>query len=231
MFELASALLEDPRWFYAFHDVEEVRAMLRKAPHLIGNEQAPKDALKSAGSRCQGQLLFRLVEHLRPRTMLELGSAVGIRSMYMAAAAREAGLIGLEKSPVCAHIARTNVEWLGLSRNARILEGAMGTNLPSALSELQPVDIVVFSLLENMEDTRSHFETILSSAHEKTVFVFSHAHHSKESAVAWEAVKNHPRVRLSIDFFALSLVCIDPDFREQQHYTIAPYWWKPWRFF
>jgi len=231
VFELSTVLLEDPRWFYAFRDVEELRIMLRKAPHLVGNEQVPGHLLKTAGNRCQGQLLFRLVEHLRPQTMLELGSTVGIRAMYMAAASREARFIGLETNPQSAHIARTNLDWLGLAKNAVIVDGAMDVSLPSALDMLKVLDILVLSLLENTVSVLRIWETSLPFAHDKTIFVFSHAHHSKESAATWAAIKNHPRVRLSLDYFDLSIAFIDPDFREKQHFCIIPYLWKPWRFF
>lgn len=47
---------------------------------------------------------------------------------------------------------------------------------------------------------------------------------------AWEAIKNHPKVTLTLDFFDLSLVFIRPNLREKQHFCVVPYYWKPWKF-
>lgn len=247
VFELACAVLEDQRRFYAFRDVEALRhKMLDSAVAVqvqdygtggIGEGGQPKSRsvrsiVRQAGSSAwQGQLLFRLANHLRPTTMLELGSSVGIGTMYLAAAVREARFLSLEGSPELAHVARMNLDWLGLSKCVEVREGTFDQLLDPALEDLKRLDFVFLDGNHRKEPTVRYFERCLAFAHEKTVFVFDDVHGSPEMSSAWEQIKNHPKVRLSIDFFEISLVLIDPDFREKQHFKIVPARWKPWLFF
>jgi hypothetical protein len=45
---------------------------------------------------------------------------------------------------------------------------------------------------------------------------------------AWQQLKAHPRVRMTVDFFDFGLVFIDPAIKVQQHLKVVPLWWKPW---
>ncbi|MBC7778005.1 MAG: class I SAM-dependent methyltransferase [Phycisphaerae bacterium] len=257
VFELACAVLEDERWFYAFRDVEEIRQKMLKSDvvlHVedygsgggssqsaVGAGQDPLAATKKrsvrsiarrAGSSAgQGQMLFRLATHLQPHTMLELGTSVGIGAMYLASAVREARFVSLEGSSDTAHVARMNLDWLGLAKNTEVREGPFEETLTKALQDLQDLDFAFFDGNHRPEPTLHYFEECLAFAHEKTVFVFDDMHWSEGMAEAWEQIKNHSRVTLTLDFFELSLAFVDPDFREKQHFKILPARWKPWRFF
>jgi len=253
VFELACAVLEDERWFYAFRDVEKLREKMLSSDVIVsvldfgtftrrsegGGQTSPVEKKRSvrsiarqAGSSAgQGQMLFRLANHLRPKTMLELGTSVGIGAMYLASALRETRFVTIEGSPEIAHIARMNLDLLGLAKNVEVREGPFEHTLSSALQGLQQLDFVFFDGNHRSEPTLRYFEECLAFAHEKTVFVFDDMHWSKGMAEAWEKLKNHPRVTLTMDFFELSLVFIDTDFREKQHFEILPVCWKPWRLF
>lgn len=246
VFDLACAVLEDKRWFYAFEDVEEMRQKMLSSDlavevldygsggsdtHRAVKERSIRSiARRAASSVGQGQLLFRLAQHLQPQTMLELGTSVGLGAMYLASAARDARFLTLEGSPEIAHVARTNLDWLGLAKNTELREGPFEQTLFPALRDLQKVDFVFFDGNHRPEPTLRYFEACLAFAHEKSVFVFDDVHWSEGMAKAWAQIKNHPQVTLTIDFFELSLAFADPDFREKQHLEILPARWKPWRF-
>jgi hypothetical protein len=52
------------------------------------------------------------------------------------------------------------------------------------------------------------------------VIIFDDIHWSSEMELAWEKIKKHPRVTLTIDLFFLGYVFFRPEFRERQHFTI-----------
>lgn len=243
VYELACAALEDERWYYAFRDVEAVRqkmlssdAALKVVDFGTGGTKASKRSIssiarRSGSSKRQGQMLFRLVNHLNPQTLLELGTSLGISTLYLASAARESQMISIEGSPETAQVARLNLELLGLSPKVEVREGAFETQLGPALQDLKVLDWVFMDGNHQLEATLQYFEQCLAAAHEKTVFVLDDTHWSAGMAEAWAKIQNHPRVTLTLDFFELSLVFIDPDFREKQHFKIVPARWKPWMFF
>lgn len=243
VFELACALLEDKRWYYAFRDVELVREKMLASDVALQvrdfgtgsagpNKRSVRSIARQAGSSArQGRMLFRLANHVRPARMLELGTSLGIGTMYLSAAAREARLLSLEGSPEIAQVARLNLEVLGLDKQVDIREGAFEQTLLPALETLQSIDFVFFDGHHRQEPTLRYWEECLRFAHAKTVFVFDDMHGSAEMAQAWADIKRHPRTTLSLDFFEISLAFIDPDFREKQHLGIVPARWKPWMFF
>jgi predicted O-methyltransferase YrrM len=246
VFEIALAALEDTRWYYAFEHVEMLRERMRNSSVQLNitdygsgghSDGSPAQYTRtvsaivkqSASSSGQGQFLFRMVNHFQPKTILELGASVGIGTMYMASAARNAKMIALEGSSDCAHIARTNLDTLQL-QHAEIREGAFKATLPKALADLQQLDFVFLDGNHRLAPTLDYFEQCLAYAHDRTVFIFDDVYHSNDMAEAWEKIKTHPRVTLTIDFFEATLVFINPDFKEKQHFSIVPYRWKPWRF-
>jgi 16S rRNA G966 N2-methylase RsmD len=248
VFELACAVVEDERWFYAFRDVEGVRQQMLTSDvplEVMPTSPSPAPAnrrknkcqsvrslaRKSSISAKGGQFLFRLTNHLQPQRIIELGTSLGIATMYLASAAREARFIGLEANSGIADVARINLKMLGPNKKLRIIEGDLERNLQIALKELEQPDLIFFNGCDAPEKTLRFFETSLSGAHLKTVFVFSQSHETKDWSETWTQIKAHPRVTLTLDFFVLSLVFIDPDFREKQHFNILPARWKPWMFF
>jgi len=264
VYELACAVLEDERWFYAFRDVEAMREKMLASDVILNLEdfgsftrpsfskvgelsttvsadKAPSArsvmrslrsiASRSGSSAAQGQMLFRLVNHLKPKTLLELGTSVGIGAMYLASAAREARFLTLEGSPEAAQVARVNLDCLGLAKNTEVRDGPFEQTLTTALQDLKLPDFVFFDGNHRPEPTLRYFEECLTFAHNKTAFVFDDTHWSEGMAEAWQKIKSHPRVTLTLDFFELSLAFTDPDFREKQHFNILPARWKPWRFF
>ena len=54
-----------------------------------------------------GLMLARLIEDLKPKTIVELGTSLGISTFYMASAATyDTKIISIEGSPACAEIAK-----------------------------------------------------------------------------------------------------------------------------
>ncbi len=245
VFEFANAVLEDDRWFYAFEDVEAIRhRMLNSEVHLNMNDYGASDdgitgaskqiplrriARLAASSPAQGRRLFRLAEWLKPERMLELGTSVGIGAMYLAAAAREARLLSLEGSEACTHVARANLGILNLNHRADVIQGAFSDTLPRALQSLGQIDLAFFDGHHRKVPTIAYFEQCLSHVHERSVLVFDDVYWSPEMTAAWEQIRQHPRVTLSIDCYDLAFVFFNPDIKEKQHFRLTPSAWKPWK--
>jgi len=243
-FELVNAVLEDDRYYYAFRDVETVRAKMLESDVVLqvsdfgaGGEQhgASRQKLRdivrrAASTPAQGRGLFRLVNLLRPATMLEIGTSVGVGAMYLASAARNARFISLEGCPQLSAVARANLEILALPQ-PEIVSGPFEKTLLPTLQSLQSIDFVYIDGNHRPGPTLQYFEACLPYAHNKTVFVFDDAYWSPGMTKAWRAVQQHPGVRFTLDFFNLSLAFVNPDFREIQHIRAVPACWKPWKFF
>ena len=187
-------------------------------------------ARRAASTMAQGRMLFRLANWAAPQTMLELGTSLGVGAMYLASGRRSARFLTLEGCPDFAKIARANLAALDL-KNTEVVTGRFEETLAKALERLQPVDLVFFDGNHRPEPTLAYFEACLPFAHAHSVFVFDDAYWSPGMEQAWQRLKEHPRVTLTVDFFDLSLAFINPDFKEKQHFRVVPARWKPWRVF
>ena len=117
VYEFTERVLEDERWFYAFDEIELVREFMLKDQRKISiidlgaGSQVDNKKKRSISSLSRYsanrafvcQMLFKIVDLYKPRTMLELGTSLGISSQYQAAASLNGTLITIEGCPNIAH--------------------------------------------------------------------------------------------------------------------------------
>ncbi|RZK26542.1 MAG: class I SAM-dependent methyltransferase [Hymenobacter sp.] len=152
------------------------------------------------------QLLFRLVNHFQPATTLELGTSLGLTTAYLAMANSRQRVITFEGCPATADLAQNTFEQLNIS-NVQVVEGNLDHTLPATLATLtQPIDFVFFDGNHRYEPTLRYFEQCLAKAHENSVFVLDDIHWSAEMERAWEAIKAHSAVTVTVDLFHVGLV-------------------------
>jgi predicted O-methyltransferase YrrM len=241
VFDFTEHVLEDDRWFYAFWEIEVFRRFLRTLRTKIaltdfgaGSKFHPGTtrsiaslARYSASRPFACRWLFKIVEHYKPETMLELGTSLGISTAYQAAAARNARMVTIEGCPNIAHLAAENFKHIGV-QNITLLQGRFEDMLPAAFGELQRLDYVFFDGNHRKEPTLKYFELCLEHAHEGSIFVFDDIHWSAGMEAAWQEIKNHPKVRLTLDLFFFGVVFFRKEQKVKEHFTLVKWTWKPW---
>ncbi|TGD78846.1 O-methyltransferase [Hymenobacter wooponensis] len=172
-----------------------------------GRTRRIRDIARTAAKpRPLAQLLFRLVNAFQPRTIIELGTSLGLTTSYLAAADSRARVLTFEGCPQTAAVARETFASLGLG-NVEIQEGNLDDTLAPALAALStPVDFAFFDGNHRYEPTLRYFELMNAHRTEDSVFVLDDIHWSAEMTRAWEAIKQHPDVTLTIDLFFIGLV-------------------------
>jgi predicted O-methyltransferase YrrM len=178
-----------------------------------GKRTISEIAERSLKSEKYGQLLFRLVNHFKPNTILELGTSLGISTAYLASANPNSKVITIEGCPNIASEAKKNFEILGL-KNIESVIGNFDSVLPAALCQLPTADckLVFFDGNHKKEPTLRYFNQCLELADNTSVFIFDDIHWSNEMEEAWEEIKSHPQVTVTIYLFFLGLVF----FRKEQ---------------
>lgn len=241
VFEFVENVLEDDRWFYPFREIEAVRGHMLKDNRKVkitdlgaGSQVTDKNersisslATYSASRPFVCRWLFKIVNEYKPKRMLELGTSLGISSCYQAAASQNGTLVTIEGDPEVAHLAAGNFKLMQV-KNIALVEGSFEEKIPQAISELGQLDYVFFDGNHRKEPTLKYFHQCLESAHEKSVFIFDDIHWSGGMEEAWEKIKTHPHVTLSIDLFFFGVVFFRKDFKKKEHFRLVPWLWKPW---
>lgn len=233
VFELVTQVFNDDRQFYAYETIEQQRQLLLNNHTEVGVEDfgagsgagAPANrkisavAARSLKPAKYARLLFRLVQHYRCRHVLELGTCLGITTSYLAAASTAVQVTTLEGASAYARKAGEVFRQLDLE-NIRLVEGNFDVTLPGVLSASPPWDFIFIDGNHRLEPTIRYFELILTHAHAGTVFVFDDIHWSSEMEQAWQVIKDHPAVTLTIDLFFIGIVFIRPEQRAKEHFII-----------
>lgn len=245
VFDFALNVLEDDREYYSFKTVEYLRKMLERnsteeiqttdfgAGSTSGNHQTKtigSIAKSAASKKWQCQTLFRLVNFYKPKTMLEMGTSLGISTIYQASASLNAQFISLEGDPQIAKLANYHFDEMNI-KNVELRVGKFENTLHLALNDLGKLDYVFVDGNHRLKPTLEYFESCLEFAHNETIFVFDDIHWSDEMESAWEKLKAHPRVTISIDLFHMGIVFIRTEKKVKEHYILCPLSWKPWKSF
>ena len=241
VYEFAEQVLEDDRDFYAFDTVEYLRNILKQNKDTItltdfgagsksnnGKQRSVGQIAKNAASRpWQCRTLFRLINFYKPKTMVEIGTSLGISTLYQAMAAQNAQFITMEGDPIIAKIAQHNFKEMKMNQ-IQLVQGNFDNTLLPTLEKIKQLDYIFIDGNHKLEPTVRYFEEALRFAHDKSIFVIDDIHWSEEMNAAWEKIKNHPKVTISIDLFHMGIVFFRKENREKEHFILAPLSWKPW---
>lgn len=233
VFSFITKVLNDDRHFYAYEMIENRRQSLLAdgtelsitdfgAGSRVENQNRRKvsEIAKSAlKPKKFGQLLFRIVDHYAPATIVELGTSLGITSAYLAAAKAGSNVITMEGATAVADVARRNFEALGLN-NIRIVEGNFDETLPGVLSQHPRIDLAFVDGNHRYDPTVRYFRELLPAMHEHSILIFDDIHWSREMEQAWEEIRNDGAVTLSIDLFFIGLVFFRKEQKVKQHFVI-----------
>lgn len=171
------------------------------------NKRKVSAIAKNAGiTKKRAQLLARLIPYLDIKKSLELGTSLGIGTISMKEADE---VLTLEGCPETAQIAQEQFKKHNLNTVSIQVE-EFSKSLPKAAEH--NYDLVYFDGNHQKEATLSYFETLLKTAHNDTIFIFDDIHWSKDMTEAWEIIKKHPKVTVTVDTFFWGFVF----FRKEQ---------------
>ena len=163
--------------------------------------------------------MFRIAQYYKPKTILELGTSFGISTAYMASANSTAGVYTCEGASSIAAIAKQSLNELGL-QNIHIAEGDFTNTLPILLSQLGKIDLAFIDGNHRKEPTLEYFTKLLNHSTPSTIFIFDDIHWSAGMEEAWEEIKQHPAVTLTIDLFFIGIVILSPDITHKQQFSV-----------
>ena len=228
VFDLLCNVLSDKGNYYAYDLIESVRAGLLLSDEKIdvvdfgtgnnGQRAVSEIARKSVSPKKYGQLLFRMVNRFQPKTILEMGTSLGISTLYLSMPLSSGRIISLEGSPGIAHLAEHNFKRLRRT-NIELMVGEFDDTLPVALEKLGQLDMAWFDGNHRGDATIRYFESCIPFAHEGSVLMFDDIHWSADMHAAWDKIRMHERVTLSIDLYRMGMLFFSEQ-RVRQHFQL-----------
>ena len=175
------------------------------------------------------ELLFRIVRYFQPKSILEIGTSLGLATSALSLGNKNAQIITLEGCPNTIATAKkmfqvssfkfpnNNVEFVNTEFNLYF------ENFKPETLNLKPqiFDLVYFDGNHSKKATLDYFEALLPTISNDSVWIFDDIHWSAEMEEAWEIIKNHPKVSVTIDTFQWGIVFFRAE-QEKEHFIINP---------
>ena len=171
-------------------------------------------AMHSLSSSKKSLLHLRLIQYFNYKVIIELGTSLGINTLYLSKADTTVKVITLEGSPSIAEIAKLNFKALN-ANNIELVQGNFDNTFLPALNRIEKADYIFFDGNHKCQPTYNYFIQSLNFLHSDSLLVFDDIHWSTEMENAWDMIKAHPRVTLSVDLLYLGLVFISPNLSKQ----------------
>ncbi len=213
-----------------FDFIEQLRAQLKQDKRIItqqdfgagATQQVIKQktvsqfATQHAKPARVAQIIYRLIVHYKYQQIIELGTSLGISACYEASAIKknntEHQFTTIEGAPHIATIAAENFKQLLLENYVTQQIGNFDKVLPEVLSQYKKIDMAFIDGNHRYEPTLKYFEQLLPKIHNNSLLIFDDIYWSKGMTDAWEQIKQHPQVTVTVDLFFIGLVF----FRKEQ---------------
>ncbi|MGC1204444.1 MAG: class I SAM-dependent methyltransferase [Flavobacteriaceae bacterium] len=223
VYKIVTECFYDKRIYSDYKDILNYRKALLKnetkikvtdlgaGSHVMKQEERTVSELaKNAGTTTKrAKLLYRLITYLKPKTILELGTSLGIATHALSLGNPDAKITTIEGCPNTSKFTELHLKKRNIN-NVDVVTGNFNDEI-KALTK-NKYDLIFFDGNHQKEATLNYFEALLETANNNSVWVFDDIYWSKGMTEAWETIKKHPKVTVPIDTFYWGLVF----FRKEQ---------------
>jgi predicted O-methyltransferase YrrM len=174
------------------------------------NTRAINKIAKNAGiSPKDAKLLFRVVQYFQPEKVLEIGTSLGLATSALSIN-NTTEITTLEGCPNTMAIAKNQLQLQFKKINFVVTE--FSTYFKTYNLQPTTYNLIYFDGNHSKEATLNYFESLLPTISNETVWIFDDIHWSEGMEEAWEIIKKHPKVTVTVDTFQWGLVF----FRKEQ---------------
>ena len=226
-------LVKNPNPFGDFEELNKLRKQLSVSAEMIAvtdfgagskklnstNRSIKQIVRHGIAHQKQAEFLYRFINYLNPKTVIELGTSVGLTSLYLAKAAPKATVYTLEG---CANLTAFSSQVFKTNHvnNITSITGNFNDTLPTLLNSITTVDVLYIDGNHAYEPTMRYFELALQKKNHQSVFIFDDINWSEGMQQAWKEICSHPEVTLSLDFFFFGVVFFRREHKQKEHFIL-----------
>ncbi len=228
--ELLESWNED---YYQFQELAEVRKSLLKDRSVIeitdfgagskvfkDNKRKISDLVKHGVSKKKfSELYFKLVNFTNSQFIVELGTSIGLNTLYLSRANSTSTVYTLEGCRELAKFSKDLFEKQN-AKNIHLINDTFETAFPKLLKEIPKLDLLYVDGNHNYASTLNYFKLGLEKKHDHSVFVFDDINWNDEMKKAWAEIKAHPDVTLSLDLFYAGIIFFRKEQKEKEHFVL-----------
>jgi len=184
-----------------------------KAADRSGERSVRSFVRRSSVPPRYGALLYRMARWFRPEMVLELGTGLGVSTLYLASGAPGVPLHSVEGHTERAAFAAALLCRCGLEQ-VSIHWGEMDEKLEEILPQMPGRFLAFIDGNHRYEPTVGYVRKILSRAGDEAVIVMDDIYWSPEMEKAWKEVTGWPEARFSVDLFRFGILFLRKDLQK-----------------
>ena len=193
----------------------EVRDLGAGSLKMTSDRRRVSDIARNSASRKKyAKLLSKLAATVNGKPVLELGTSLGISTMYLALSAPDSLIYTIEGCDMCADIAAKGFQKNGLT-NILQFRGDFDRHLEAVLKESETPGLVFIDGNHKSDPLLRYMELILKYSDKDTIIVLDDIHYSKDMEKGWMQIKGLNILSICIDINQFGLVFMKKGIRKQ----------------
>jgi predicted O-methyltransferase YrrM len=232
VFSLVTKCFYDQKNYVAYSILKKYRNVLLQNKNTIevtdfgagsrvfkSNTRSIAKIAKTAGiSSKRATLLYRIVNYFQPESILEIGTSLGLATSALSLGNDNATITTLEGCPTTSAVAQHHFGKFGFHNiTSEVTE--FSAYLKTTAFRPSTFDFIYFDGNHSQKATLDYFELLLPTITNESVWIFDDIHWSADMEEAWEIIKNHPKVTVTIDTFQWGLIFFRKEQRKE-HFVI-----------
>ena len=174
---------------------------------------------KTAGiTSKRAELLFRIVHYFQPNSILEIGTSLGLATSALSLGNDNAKITTLEGCPNTMSIAKKQLQ-LQNFKNIEFVNTEFESYFKNCQLSIINYQLIYFDGNHSKKATLDYFELLLPTITNDSVWIFDDIHWSQDMEEAWGIIKNHKKVKVTIDTFQWGIVFFRTE-QEKEHFVI-----------
>jgi predicted O-methyltransferase YrrM len=193
-----SELCDNNQELEIFHQGAGTKARLKR--RTIGSM-----ARIASVSPLYGELLYRLAFYYKPDTIIELGTALGISTIYLALGNPKARVITVEGNPQLAEITSKNFAAKKLN-NINLINSTFDNTMDRLIHEISKNTLVFIDGNHNYDATMRYFAMFEKIPGASNILVFDDINWSGEMMRAWKSITESAHAGILVDLFRMGIL-------------------------
>ncbi len=205
-FHLITRVIEEQCSYYCYDEIALVRKELLTQGGVTRNKLITQKL---------GKLLFRLVYHFKPSTIIEVGTSWGISTLYLQRGERQAQLYCIESDPLRLSYAKEQAR--REEATIEFITESVESSLPSVVET--NVEGELFLLLHNTPQslTTDTLQQLLPLIAHRGIVVVEGIKKSDTQRTLWQTLKTSPEVQVTMDLYEVGIAICNPKLNKQDY--------------
>ncbi|MBA4318765.1 MAG: methyltransferase, partial [Flavobacterium sp.] len=160
----------------------------------------------------------RITNYFQPQSILEIGTSLGLATSALALGNPKTKITTLEGCPETANQCQLQLQKFNIN-NVNLVVTEFSSYFKTQNPKPKTQNLIYFDGNHSKKATLNYFELLLPTITNETLWIFDDIHWSPEMEEAWEIIKTHPKVTVTIDTFQWGLVFFRKE-QPKEHFVI-----------